>query len=1028
MSERLLDATRCAFSQLARRAREQIIEAPSFAQWTPQEDVAELRKIVDALDMTNAQLPGTSYISSTDGIMTKLKPYATRFAIWLLLSVARVMDRGAADLLESIDRLADPISVDVDIDSVELMPLTRSVIDRVLLRIDDILEYRVATALYADEAGAKVITPLAFRIATSTVPYMKQVVVRHTTGSRSELDVAFTKPFGMKPSSQLERLKSLSHANPIAGYGRCPFGGTVDLEQVMKGVQQPSNLLMAAVWEPWCVKLRIAAEGEDDVSRVPVMDSNRLYDRTSASGPFCLKSSTSDVPVFFQAETCTLLWAWNGGSPPPMLHPATLQTTTHYAEQTKSVTVNRKQSIITFSFAGVPRPVIVHAWPTSTVSSALQLAISQESAADPSSLDSWTKWEKRLRATLAGTAPAKEAIVITQNSYGDDCDIELEAHISSLTQLNTKLTVRLASDATTPYLPGVCGLSNLGNTCYLNSALQCLSNTPAFRCSMLRDPSVLGAKEGGIAFNLHRLFQSMWSGRRQTTAPSDFRAAFTRKFRRFEGYDQQDAIEFVNALLDAVLEELNPVTTKRYVERDDQRDRAHSDAENSQIYWDSYCENNVGFVFDQFYGQMRSELNCLTCGHAVCVYDAFSCIPLALESTALTSIDLSVLFMDGSRRAYQIRVRVPDSCNALELKQAIRSALKTIDTEQSKGPARVKVGDAEMPVDTQHIQVAELYSNTVTLLKPRAKVYTGGNTKFFAMVLAEAVEPEAFVALVNVIASSGKSSLQVMVKCPDRVDGADLWRRIAECLHSFVKAYGVSANGTCVIDELTYVDSRSAISNNAEEVSRSTYEPMLRLEARLADGYELRPVVSEVDGSLTRLPGPGYIPPERALPDLFEVMTTAQDMKGDNQWYCPKCKTHQDARKKDTIYRLPQYLVVQLKRFYAGADGYTMRKVDTNVPFSEELDMRPYVSEALAAEGKTRYRLFGVVHHSGSLSFGHYTASALVPSPTIPATDATDSDGDIPRSWYDFNDSSARQAYAAPQGPSAYILFFERCS
>ena len=39
-------------------------------------------------------------------------------------------------------------------------------------------------------------------------------------------------------------------------------------------------------------------------------------------------------------------------------------------------------------------------------------------------------------------------------------------------------------------LPGACGLVNLGNTCYMNTAIQCLSCAPLLRSYLLSDAYV----------------------------------------------------------------------------------------------------------------------------------------------------------------------------------------------------------------------------------------------------------------------------------------------------------------------------------------------------------------------------------------------------------------------------------------------------------------------------------------------------------------------------------------------------------
>jgi ubiquitin C-terminal hydrolase len=105
-----------------------------------------------------------------------------------------------------------------------------------------------------------------------------------------------------------------------------------------------------------------------------------------------------------------------------------------------------------------------------------------------------------------------------------------------------------------PYLP-YGGLENLGNTCYLNSALQMLASLDIFSTKL--DESAPVNCDSSLRTEILDILHHLQRG--QTIKPVAFKAQVDERSPLFIGYRQQDAHEFLTTLLDLLDEDYKKV-------------------------------------------------------------------------------------------------------------------------------------------------------------------------------------------------------------------------------------------------------------------------------------------------------------------------------------------------------------------------------------------------------------------------------------------------------------------------------------
>uniref|UniRef100_A0A4W3J8F8 Ubiquitin carboxyl-terminal hydrolase n=1 Tax=Callorhinchus milii TaxID=7868 RepID=A0A4W3J8F8_CALMI len=139
---------------------------------------------------------------------------------------------------------------------------------------------------------------------------------------------------------------------------------------------------------------------------------------------------------------------------------------------------------------------------------------------------------------------------------------------------------------------GLTGMKNIGNSCYMNAALQALSNCPPLTQFFLECGGLVRTdKKPALCKSYQKLISELWHKKRPSyVVPTSLAHGIKLVNPMFRGYAQQDTQEFLRCLMDQLHEELKEPLTERDTDSssdtDEKRDGDRSPSEDEFLSYD----------------------------------------------------------------------------------------------------------------------------------------------------------------------------------------------------------------------------------------------------------------------------------------------------------------------------------------------------------------------------------------------------------------------------------------------------------
>ena len=580
------------------------------------------------------------------------------------------------------------------------------------------------------------------------------------------------------------------------------------------------------------------------------------------------------------------------------------------------------------------------------------------------------------------------------------------------------------------------GLHNLGNTCFMNAAVTALFHaTPITRpflrgtLQVYRD-NPLGSG-GRLAQAFTQTVDLLWQAK-SSVNPGALKRAVAVAQPRFAGYAQHDAQEFLSFLLDGLHEDLNAAST-------DANRTYCDDPPDGVTAWHSQCQRNASVLWDHVYGQFVSTCVCPVCDYTSVSFDAYNHVSLELPPRVLVR-PVSVVVVRPGQLVAHVRVvqeHLTTLSTSADLCQALRKQ-HVLDAKEAVTVCEVERGAIVAAVGEQR-RIAEYYGGPRCTSSSPLYVYPGIDMNRVAASSSKSASLPSVVLLIvhHLHRDGGEFGVPMLLFLEkDAAVLGDIHGIIRKSLNhdadwsavaairwvnregSPMNAFEVAARDENGNEE---GEARVAYTNivpNSEDALESYVQNktmFLNVEWSISEKESAdiewvkeHPSSREPTANLDRVP---------TLQQCLATFTRPERLDANNMWYCSRCKDHVQALKTMGLWKLPNILILHLKRF---KHSLRREKLDVLVDFPlEGLEVPQCVDDVeddfvQSHEAPAVYDCFAVVNHYGRMGGGHYTSMCRRWNETS-----------IEDQWWLFDDSTTRPVDQVVS-PAAYVLFYRR--